>query len=67
MIKMHELTAEGTEWVERGSLAKEMGELPRACREEVLGILGGGQLGTSYVISFFPSNPNLSLHNKTQE
>lgn len=48
MIKMHELTVEGVEWVEKGSLAKDMGELPRTCREEVLGILGGGELGMSY-------------------
>jgi len=55
VIKMHELTAEGIEWVERGSLAKEMGELPRTCREEVLGILGVGNLvRLTLFLSFLP-------------
>lgn len=40
-----EVTVGGKEWQKTGSLKSEFGELPGTCREEVVGIIGGGELG----------------------
>ena len=45
VVGMHELTAEGQSWVEKGSLAKDFGSIPSTCRDEVMAIFGGGELG----------------------
>ena len=44
---MHGLTVSGGEWGKTGSLKNEFGECPGTCREEVVGIIGGGELGES--------------------
>jgi lactate dehydrogenase-like 2-hydroxyacid dehydrogenase len=49
VVRMHELTVGTDEWVKKWSLKNEFGGCPGTCREEVVGILGGGELGT-----FFP-------------
>jgi len=46
VVGMHELTVETDEWVKKWSLKDEFGGLPGSCREEVVGILGGGELGS---------------------
>ncbi|PQE24918.1 Glycerate dehydrogenase protein [Rutstroemia sp. NJR-2017a WRK4] len=47
IVGMHELTSEGREWVQRGSLTGEFwGGLVGGLRREVVGIVGGGELGT---------------------
>lgn len=51
---LHDLTREGTEWVERGSLTKAFGGVPGTCREEVVSVLGGGELGGFCLFFFFP-------------
>ena len=43
---MHELTVGTDEWVQKWSLKNEFGGCPGNCREEVVGILGGGELGS---------------------
>jgi lactate dehydrogenase-like 2-hydroxyacid dehydrogenase len=47
IVGMHELTVEGEEWFKTGSLAPTFGERPGTCREEVMGIFGAGELGSS--------------------
>jgi hypothetical protein len=46
VVRMHELTVETDEWVQKWSLKDEFGGCPGTCREEVVGILGGGELGS---------------------
>jgi lactate dehydrogenase-like 2-hydroxyacid dehydrogenase len=46
VVALHELTIRGDEWQERKTMAGFAGELPRTCREETIGILGWGDLGT---------------------
>jgi len=48
VVRMHELTAGGQRWVEKGSLAKDFGSIPNTCRDEVMAIFGGGELGKSW-------------------
>lgn len=45
VVGMHEITAGGERWVEKGSLAKDFGSIPNSCRDEVMAIFGGGELG----------------------
>lgn len=47
LVRLQELTVGGVEWKRRWTLkgAFFQGEAPRTCREEVVGILGGGELG----------------------
>ncbi|KAH6721511.1 2-hydroxyacid dehydrogenase-like protein [Leptodontidium sp. MPI-SDFR-AT-0119] len=45
VVRMHGLTVGGAEWGKTGSLKGEFGECPGTCREEVVGIVGGGELG----------------------
>ncbi|CZR64338.1 related to D-lactate dehydrogenase [Phialocephala subalpina] len=45
VVRMHGLTVTGAIWPERMSLKDEWGELPGTCREEVVGVFGGGELG----------------------
>lgn len=45
IVEMHEMTAQGEEWPKQGTLKSYWGGVPRTCREEVMGILGGGELG----------------------
>jgi len=45
VVRMHGLTVSGGEWGKTGSLKNEFGECPGTCREEVVGIIGGGELG----------------------
>ena len=64
VVQMHELTVGGEKWKETGSLAKEFGGLPPTCREETMGIFGGGELGVSplcfhYFTRFTKSDTNL--------
>lgn len=47
IVAMHEMTAQGEEWPKKGSLTSYWGGIPHTCREEVMGILGGGELGQS--------------------
>jgi lactate dehydrogenase-like 2-hydroxyacid dehydrogenase len=45
VVRMHGLTSMGSLWGEKMTLKSEFGECPRTCRGEVVGILGGGELG----------------------
>lgn len=47
---MHEVTVQGEQWQQKGALTSLWPGLPITCPEEVMGVLGGGELGTS----FFP-------------
>lgn len=47
VVLLHELTAEGEEWVQKGSLATRFVGLPGTCREEIMCVLGAGELGLS--------------------
>ncbi|XMA13935.1 hypothetical protein WAI453_006726 [Rhynchosporium graminicola] len=42
---MHGLTVNGNEWGKTGTLKDEFGELPGTCREEIVAIVGAGELG----------------------
>lgn len=55
VVRMHGLTVEGSLWGKTGSLKDEFGECPGTCREEVVGVIGGGELGG------FLLSSNLSL------
>lgn len=59
-MEFHRLASEGSRWKEKGSLASEVfGRLgfPGSARQEVLGIVGVGELGRSSFASFeFPSS-----------
>jgi len=50
VVVLHELTVGTDEWVKKLSLKGEFGGCPGTCREEVVGILGGGELGTFYAL-----------------
>jgi lactate dehydrogenase-like 2-hydroxyacid dehydrogenase len=50
VVRMHEFTAPGM-WPVKGSLKDEWGELPGTCREEVVGVFGGGELGECFYFS----------------
>lgn len=54
---MHELTVAGERWGKQVTLKGEFGDCPRTCRQEVVGILGGGELGMSclFYLSLFVS------------
>jgi lactate dehydrogenase-like 2-hydroxyacid dehydrogenase len=54
IVGMHDITRGGEEWVKRYSLKDEFGACPGTCREEVVGILGGGELGISIFHVPFP-------------
>jgi lactate dehydrogenase-like 2-hydroxyacid dehydrogenase len=45
IVGMHDITRGGEEWVKKYSLKDEFGFCPGTCKEEVVGILGGGELG----------------------
>lgn len=45
IVGMHDLTIGGEEYVKKYSLKDEFGGCPGTCREEVVGIFGGGPLG----------------------
>jgi lactate dehydrogenase-like 2-hydroxyacid dehydrogenase len=45
VVRMHELTVGTDEWVKKWSLKDDFGPCPGTCREEVVGVLGGGELG----------------------
>jgi glycerate dehydrogenase len=47
VIRMHDLTAMGSLWTQKMTLKAEFGDCPRTCRQEIAGILGGGELGMS--------------------
>jgi lactate dehydrogenase-like 2-hydroxyacid dehydrogenase len=47
-VALHELTVGTDEWVKKLSLKGEFGGCPGTCREEVVGIFGGGELGAFY-------------------
>lgn len=53
VVRMHELTVQGRDWVERHTLKGEFGGCPGTAREEIAVILGAGELGESSL----PSNP----------
>lgn len=54
VVRLHELTVEGQLWGEKGSLKGSWvgGGCPGTCREEVVGVIGGGELGAFPFISF---------------
>jgi lactate dehydrogenase-like 2-hydroxyacid dehydrogenase len=45
IVRMHELVVEGSEWAERGTCTGEFGGLPWGWRDEVVGVVGVGDLG----------------------
>ena len=45
VIGMHDLTRGGEEWMQKWSLKNEFGPCPGTAREEIMGILGSGELG----------------------
>jgi glycerate dehydrogenase len=52
ILGMHDITRGGEEWVKKYSLKDEFGPCPGTCREEVVGILGGGELGICFFFFF---------------
>ncbi|CZS95217.1 related to D-lactate dehydrogenase [Rhynchosporium agropyri] len=44
VVRMHGLTVNGNEWGKTGTLKDEFGELPGTCREEIVAIVGAGEL-----------------------
>ncbi|KAF4637809.1 hypothetical protein G7Y89_g275 [Cudoniella acicularis] len=44
IVRMHNIMIEGTEWVDKGNLTSYFGGLPPTCKEEVVGIIGVGEL-----------------------
>jgi hypothetical protein len=56
VVAMHELTVRTDEYVQKYSLKNDFGGCPGTCREEVVGIFGGGPLGM-----FSSSTPSLPL------
>lgn len=53
-MRMQQLTVQGVEWKRRWTLKDEwVGGAPRGCREEVVGIFGGGELGWFFFASCF--------------
>ena len=46
VVRMHEMTVEGEEWPKKGALVSTWGGMPGTCKEEIMGILGAGELGT---------------------
>jgi glycerate dehydrogenase len=52
VVAMHELTVGTDEWVRKISLKDDFDECPATCREEIVGILGGGPLGRFAPIFF---------------
>jgi lactate dehydrogenase-like 2-hydroxyacid dehydrogenase len=66
VVGMHQLTVGTDEWVKKWSLKNEFGGCPGTCREEVVGILGRGELGLFFLslVSFhlfFSFRPCFSL------
>lgn len=63
-VRVHERTVEGREWAEKRSTIQffDTGAgAPRTCKNEVMGIIGGGRLGA------FPSiHPSLSKISKSR-
>lgn len=61
VVRMHGLTVQGSKWGVQGTLKAEFGDCPRTCREEIVGIIGGGELGMCRVFSllgfFLPKLP----------
>jgi lactate dehydrogenase-like 2-hydroxyacid dehydrogenase len=55
VVAMHEATVQGEQWPQKGSLASLWPGLPGTCREEVMGVLGGGELGGFHLLDFFSS------------
>ena len=58
IVGMHDLTVGGEEWVKKYSLKDDFGECPGSCKEEVVGVLGGGKLGMfafSILFTYLPS------------
>jgi len=49
VVGMHQLTVGTDEWVKKWSLKNEFGGCPGTCREEVVGILGRGELGPFFL------------------
>ncbi|KAH6682499.1 2-hydroxyacid dehydrogenase-like protein [Halenospora varia] len=45
-VGLHNLMIGSDEWVEKGNLTSHFGGLPGTCKEEVVGIIGAGELGT---------------------
>ena len=59
---MHDITRKGEEWVKRYSVKDEFGACPGTCKEEVVGILGGGELGIYFLLLFpIPTSISYSL------
>jgi lactate dehydrogenase-like 2-hydroxyacid dehydrogenase len=63
VVGMHQLTVGTDEWVKKWSLKNEFGGCPGTCREEVVGILGGGELGEFllFLLLFLP-HASISLY-----
>jgi lactate dehydrogenase-like 2-hydroxyacid dehydrogenase len=54
VVKMHGLVVGGVEWVKRWSLKDEFPfGAPRTAKEEVVGIIGGGELGMFFTFFMF--------------
>ena len=53
IVGMHDITRGGVEWVKRYSVKDDFGWCPGTCREEVVGILGVGELGIRFLLVFF--------------
>lgn len=64
VVLMHEMTVQGEEWPKKGALASYWGGMPGTCREEVMGILGGGELGAS-ILFFYAHYFHLSIYLST--
>jgi lactate dehydrogenase-like 2-hydroxyacid dehydrogenase len=48
LILLHELVVKGDEWVDKGSLSGSFATLPGTCSSEIMVVIGGGVLGTSF-------------------
>lgn len=49
IVDLHALTVEGVRWPELGTLKGDFGDLPGTWREEVVGIIGAGDLGSCFL------------------
>lgn len=49
------MMVQGDEWVKKGAVTSLWTGVPRTCREEVMGIIGGGELGLCLLsLTFYP-------------
>ncbi|RDL32581.1 uncharacterized protein BP5553_09037 [Venustampulla echinocandica] len=61
VVDMHNLVINTNEWAEKGSLASHFDGVPVTCRQEVVGIIGVGELGNRVANIFRSLNSTVLL------